>query len=113
MRITTAHAASLAACDRLLALPDLPEDYRQQTCFNRAFAVERLAGAAPVPAPRGAGAGAGASARQRTRERASIAPRAVCSSSYTSHMCRPSGVAVCSTSQRLTSLPSSSRNWCS
>ncbi|CAM5261244.1 hypothetical protein GCM10010299_52770 [Streptomyces tanashiensis] len=40
------HAASLAACDRLLALPDLPERYREQTRANRAFAVERLTEAA-------------------------------------------------------------------
>ncbi|WP_233447955.1 MULTISPECIES: glycosyltransferase [Streptomyces] len=37
------HAASLAACDRLLALPDLPETYREQTRVNRAFAADRLA----------------------------------------------------------------------
>ncbi|WP_193384213.1 hypothetical protein [Streptomyces sp. SS] len=36
------HAASLAACDRLLGLPDLPESYREQTRANRAFAVARL-----------------------------------------------------------------------
>ncbi|MEU2232626.1 glycosyl transferase family 2, partial [Streptomyces vietnamensis] len=46
------HAASLAACDRLLALPDLPENYREQTLVNRAFAVRRLTGtAAPALAP--------------------------------------------------------------
>ncbi|WP_369144763.1 glycosyltransferase [Streptomyces sp. R44] len=45
------HAASLAACDRLLALPDLPESYREQTRANRAFALQRLAEAAAVPAP--------------------------------------------------------------
>ncbi|MFH8622660.1 glycosyltransferase [Streptomyces vietnamensis] len=46
------HAASLAACDRLLALPDLPENYREQTLANRAFAVRRLTGtAAPALAP--------------------------------------------------------------
>ena len=39
-------------------------------------------------------------------------PRAVLVG-YTSHMCRPSGVAVCSTSQRLSSRPSASRNACS
>ncbi|MCX4981463.1 glycosyltransferase [Streptomyces sp. NBC_00572] len=44
------HAASLAACDRLLALPDLPETYREQTRANRAFAVARLTEAAAVPA---------------------------------------------------------------
>jgi glycosyltransferase involved in cell wall biosynthesis len=32
--------ASLDACDQLLALPDLPEDYRKQTLANRAFAVK-------------------------------------------------------------------------
>ncbi|MEU6984683.1 glycosyltransferase [Streptomyces sp. NPDC046324] len=42
------HAASLAACDRLLALPDLPEPYRKQTRANREFAVGKLA-AAPIP----------------------------------------------------------------
>ncbi len=44
------HAASLAACDRLLALPDLPAAHREQTRANRAFAADRLAEAAvPVP----------------------------------------------------------------
>ncbi|MFJ3586296.1 glycosyltransferase [Streptomyces sp. NPDC090127] len=45
------HAGSLAACDRLLALPDLPEAYREQTRANREFAVRRL-----VPASHAAGA---------------------------------------------------------
>lgn len=36
------HAASLAACDRLLALPDLPAAYREQTVANREFAVQAL-----------------------------------------------------------------------
>ncbi|MBW5480772.1 glycosyltransferase [Streptomyces bambusae] len=40
-------AGSLAACDRLLAMPDLPEPYRRQTEANRAFATDRLV---PVPA---------------------------------------------------------------
>ncbi|MFD3947004.1 glycosyltransferase [Streptomyces sp. NPDC058579] len=44
------HAASLAACDRLLALPDLPESYREQTRANREFAVRRL-GVASIPEP--------------------------------------------------------------
>lgn len=35
-------AASLEACDRLLALPDLPEPHRRQTQINRGFAVQRL-----------------------------------------------------------------------
>lgn len=38
--------ASLEACDRLLALPDLPDPYRRQTLLNRGFALQRL----PVPA---------------------------------------------------------------
>ncbi|MEU8521149.1 glycosyltransferase [Streptomyces sp. NBC_01216] len=41
---------ALAACDRLLALPDLPEPYREQTRSHREFAVRRLA---PVPHPAG------------------------------------------------------------
>ncbi|MEU4270999.1 glycosyltransferase [Streptomyces sp. NPDC026092] len=45
------HAASLAACDRLLALPDLPETYREQTRTNREFAVRGLGQAAPIPEP--------------------------------------------------------------
>ncbi|MFB7588369.1 glycosyltransferase [Streptomyces sp. NPDC056169] len=53
------HAASLAACDRLLALPELPAAYREQTRANRAFAVGKLAEAGvhvpdtvtPDPAP--------------------------------------------------------------
>ncbi|AJF69780.1 glycosyl transferase family 2 [Streptomyces vietnamensis] len=44
------HAASLAACDRLLALPDLPENYREQTRVNRTFAVRRLTETAAAPA---------------------------------------------------------------
>ncbi|GHJ92685.1 glycosyl transferase [Streptomyces sp. NE5-10] len=36
------HAASLAACDRLLDLPDLPAPYREQTLANREFAVREL-----------------------------------------------------------------------
>ncbi|MFJ3922412.1 glycosyltransferase [Streptomyces sp. NPDC090022] len=43
-------AASLAACDRLLDLPDLPETYRRQTLANRVFAAERLA--VPAQGPR-------------------------------------------------------------
>lgn len=42
------YAASLAACDRLLALPDLPEPYRKQTRANREFAVGKLA-TTPIP----------------------------------------------------------------
>ncbi|MGW4160478.1 glycosyltransferase [Streptomyces sp. NPDC004788] len=42
------HAASLAACDRLLAMPDLPAAYREQVRANREFAVAKL-GAAPAP----------------------------------------------------------------
>ncbi len=36
-------AASLRACDRLLAMPDLPDAYRRQTVTNRGFAERRLA----------------------------------------------------------------------
>ncbi|MEU6879372.1 glycosyltransferase [Streptomyces sp. NPDC046712] len=41
---------SLAACDRLLAMPDLPEEYRRQTVKNREFAVRGL-GLVPIPEP--------------------------------------------------------------
>jgi glycosyltransferase involved in cell wall biosynthesis len=34
---------SLEACDRLLAIPDLPGVYREQTVANRRFAVQRVA----------------------------------------------------------------------
>ncbi|WP_405751409.1 glycosyltransferase [Streptomyces sp. NBC_00012] len=34
---------SLASCDRLLALPDLPPGYREQTISNRRFAADRVA----------------------------------------------------------------------
>ncbi|MEU8765066.1 glycosyltransferase [Streptomyces sp. NPDC048659] len=44
-------AASLAACDRLLALPDLPAAYREQTLANREFAVARRRPGTPAPAP--------------------------------------------------------------
>ncbi|MFI8827726.1 glycosyltransferase [Streptomyces sp. NPDC053431] len=40
--------ASLAACDRLLGLPDLPAPYREQTRVNREFAVARLGVTAPA-----------------------------------------------------------------
>ncbi|MFD0367800.1 glycosyltransferase [Streptomyces sp. NPDC127114] len=43
------HEASLAACDRLLGLPDLPPAYREQTRANREFAVAKLA-ASPTSA---------------------------------------------------------------
>ncbi|GLV81178.1 glycosyl transferase [Streptomyces lavendulae subsp. lavendulae] len=36
-------AACLQACDRLLALPDLPASYRRQTELNRGFALQGLA----------------------------------------------------------------------
>lgn len=42
------HAGSLQACDRLLAMPDVPEAYRKQTLSNREFAAQRLA-AIPEP----------------------------------------------------------------
>lgn len=37
-------AASLQACDRLLALPDLPDAHRRRTVTNREFAVRALDG---------------------------------------------------------------------
>ncbi|MGW4896544.1 hypothetical protein ACWEQL_30460 [Kitasatospora sp. NPDC004240] len=40
--------ASLAACERLLTLPDLPEVYRRQTLANREFALRATATPAPV-----------------------------------------------------------------
>ncbi|MCB5165067.1 glycosyltransferase family 2 protein [Streptomyces bambusae] len=40
--------ASLAACDRLLALPDLPAPYREQTLRNRGLALRHLAEPAGV-----------------------------------------------------------------
>ncbi|MFE1285220.1 tetratricopeptide repeat protein [Streptomyces sp. NPDC058751] len=43
-------AGSVRACDRLLALPDLPEAVRRQTGVNREFSVRRLA-TVPAPAP--------------------------------------------------------------
>ncbi|MGH4030966.1 tetratricopeptide repeat-containing glycosyltransferase [Actinomycetota bacterium Odt1-20B] len=33
-------AASVAACDRLLAMPDLPDPYREQTLANRKFGIK-------------------------------------------------------------------------
>jgi hypothetical protein len=44
-------AASLAACDRLLGMADLPEAYREQTVRNREFAVKAVGAGASVPAP--------------------------------------------------------------
>ncbi|MGW3665284.1 tetratricopeptide repeat-containing glycosyltransferase [Streptomyces sp. NPDC005141] len=47
------HAGSIRACDRLLALPDLPEAIRRQTGINREFSVQRLATVPPpAAAPR-------------------------------------------------------------
>ncbi|GAA3373187.1 glycosyltransferase family 2 protein [Streptomyces sannanensis] len=36
------YAASLQACDRLLAMPDLPAKFREQTLLNREFAAKRV-----------------------------------------------------------------------
>ncbi len=47
-------AASLRACDRLLAMPDLPEAVRRQTRDNRRFPAERLRGI-PQPVTKGKG----------------------------------------------------------
>ncbi|GAA3883503.1 hypothetical protein GCM10023084_40500 [Streptomyces lacrimifluminis] len=43
------YAASIEACDRLLAMPDLPEPIRRQTVLNREFAVGQTAPAVPGP----------------------------------------------------------------
>ncbi|MEU6405150.1 glycosyltransferase [Streptomyces sp. NPDC046985] len=45
------YRASLDACDRLLALPDLPAAYRSQTVANREFAVRGLADASLSDVP--------------------------------------------------------------
>ncbi|MEU9015054.1 glycosyltransferase [Streptomyces sp. NPDC048479] len=42
------YAGSLQACDRLLAMPDLPEAHRKQTVANRKFSAKRLA---TIPEP--------------------------------------------------------------
>jgi glycosyltransferase involved in cell wall biosynthesis len=42
---------SLQACDRLLAMPDVPETYRRHTVTNRGFAAKRLAAVAAIPEP--------------------------------------------------------------
>ncbi|WP_327325388.1 glycosyltransferase [Streptomyces sp. NBC_01210] len=44
------YAGSLQACDRLLAMPDLPDAYRKQTVANRKFAAKRVA-TIPEPTP--------------------------------------------------------------
>ena len=49
VNVTVPHKARVfAACDRLLALPDLPQTYRRQTISNRDIACQRLA-AIPEP----------------------------------------------------------------
>lgn len=67
-------AASLQACDRLLALPGLPEAHRLQTLANREFAVQRLSAVLKpgrsAPGRRaGAKAGAAKSAKGKSRGR--------------------------------------------
>ncbi|WP_241826969.1 hypothetical protein [Streptomyces graminilatus] len=44
------YAASVEACDTLLAMPDLPEPIRRQTVLNREFAVGQTVAAVPGPA---------------------------------------------------------------
>ncbi len=61
----------------------------------------------------GARRGADGRGQQDWAARRSIARRAASSLVYTSHMCRPSGVTVCSTSHSEISPPSPSRNACS
>jgi tetratricopeptide (TPR) repeat protein len=41
---------ALEACRRLLAIPDLPDDYRQSTKQNMGFCVRKLAKVPPLPA---------------------------------------------------------------
>ncbi|MFI1352954.1 hypothetical protein ACH4TV_05125 [Streptomyces sp. NPDC020898] len=55
------YAASIEACDTLLAMPDLPEPIRRQTVLDREFAVGRLVVAVPGP-----------SAGRRGRERSTV-----------------------------------------
>jgi hypothetical protein len=44
------YAGSLAACERLLEIPELPENHREATRGNRAFCLKALA---PRKAPAG------------------------------------------------------------
>jgi len=53
------HSAALHACDRLLAMPDLPHAHREQTIANRRFAK-------PPPASPGGPRTTESSARQPT-----------------------------------------------
>lgn len=39
---------ALAACDRLLAMGNLPETYRQHTLANRRYCLERLSVSGPA-----------------------------------------------------------------
>ncbi|MEU0375495.1 glycosyltransferase [Streptomyces sp. NPDC006283] len=55
---------SLRACDRLLAMPGLPEKYRQQTLANREYAAQRLTA---VLGPAGARRGRTKPARKRSK----------------------------------------------
>ncbi|WP_234336925.1 glycosyltransferase [Streptomyces xylophagus] len=63
-------AASVEACDRLLALPDLPASIRRQTLTNREFAAPHVAAALPRPAnparrPKASRAGKAARGRKK------------------------------------------------
>lgn len=60
------HTGSVQACDRLLALPDLPEAVRRQTGINREFSVQRLA---TVPSPASVPGGSNASRAGRAAKR--------------------------------------------
>ena len=62
-------AASVEACDRLLALPDLPDAVRRQTMANREFSAP-LAAAVPRPSnparrPKASRAGKAARGRKK------------------------------------------------
>ncbi|MGW0735794.1 glycosyltransferase [Streptomyces sp. NPDC002851] len=63
------HAASVQACDRLLAMPDLPTAIRSQTEINREFSARHVAAVPGPPRPgrRPKAARAGKAARGRKR----------------------------------------------
>ncbi|MFJ5304009.1 glycosyltransferase [Streptomyces sp. NPDC088350] len=63
-------AASVEACDRLLALPDLPASIRRQTMTNREFAAPHVAAVLPRPSdpargPKASRAGKAARGRKK------------------------------------------------
>lgn len=97
-----ADAPASGSAVRARARP-LPRTRRHRSPGGRA---DGCPGSGPIP-------GSQVNGCQRTRARISIAARAARSDSYISHMWRPSGVAVCSTSHTLVSVPSMRRKACS